>query len=257
MTDLHSPGQLEHDIARSKLLRPGGDHYRAYVGPPGQYDFMGASQFRLLTSLGLQEIHRVLDIGCGSLRAGRFLIHYLLPHRYTGIEPNDWLWQAAFEREIGADVLNIKYPRFDREDDFCLKAVAARSQDFVLAQSVYSHAGADIFDVSVRAAAKVLGPAGQFLFTAIVPGAAGFARLELGIKTQGWKYPDCLSYTEEEVRDICARASLRVQKLAWFHPRQAWFRAVADPDLLLSREDEQEMGSGKPLFDPRFPRKRA
>ena len=47
-------------------LKPGDKHYRAYIGPPLQYDFMGATQFRLLCSLGLRAHHQVLDLGCGS-----------------------------------------------------------------------------------------------------------------------------------------------------------------------------------------------
>jgi cyclopropane fatty-acyl-phospholipid synthase-like methyltransferase len=58
-------------------LNPGDKHYKAYVGPPTQYDFMGATQFRLLCTLGLREQHKVLDFGCGSLRAGRLLLSYL------------------------------------------------------------------------------------------------------------------------------------------------------------------------------------
>jgi len=70
---------LTRDAA--KTLPPGAGHYTAYVGPPNQYDFMGATQFRLLTTLGLREHHAVLDFGCGSLRAGRLLIPYLLEGR--------------------------------------------------------------------------------------------------------------------------------------------------------------------------------
>jgi len=51
-------------------LKPGDDHHMAYVGPPTQHDFMGATQFRLLCTLGLRAHHRLLDFGCGSLRAG-------------------------------------------------------------------------------------------------------------------------------------------------------------------------------------------
>ncbi len=66
-------------------LKPGDPHYRAYVGPPLEYDLVGASQFRLLTTLGLRAGHRCLDLGCGSLRAGRLLIPYLDPGNYFGI----------------------------------------------------------------------------------------------------------------------------------------------------------------------------
>jgi hypothetical protein len=52
---------------------------------------MGATQFRLLTSLGLREHHSVLDFGCRSLREGRLLIPYLLPGRYYGLNPTTGL----------------------------------------------------------------------------------------------------------------------------------------------------------------------
>lgn len=44
-------------------LKPGDPHYRAYVGPPQDYDLVSAMCFNLLTSLGLRQHHRVLDIG--------------------------------------------------------------------------------------------------------------------------------------------------------------------------------------------------
>ena len=65
--------------------RPGDNNYRAYIGPPHQYDFMGNTQFRLATTLGIREHHYYMDIGCGSLRSGKFLINYLLPERYHAI----------------------------------------------------------------------------------------------------------------------------------------------------------------------------
>ena len=58
-------------------LRPGDPQYRAYVGPPEDYDLIAAMVFNLLTTLGLRQHHSVLDIGCGSLRIGRLLIPYL------------------------------------------------------------------------------------------------------------------------------------------------------------------------------------
>lgn len=96
---------LQQRIDASKSMRAGSDNYRAYVGPPAQFDFMGATQFALLFALGLREEHKLLDIGCGSLRAGRFLLHYLLPEKYHAVEPNSWTWKTAIEEEIGSDVL--------------------------------------------------------------------------------------------------------------------------------------------------------
>ena len=91
-------------------LKHGDKHYRAYIGPPLQYDFMGATQFRLLCSLGLRAHHQVLDLGCGSLRAGRFLINYLEPGNYCGIEPNKWLIDEGIKEQVGDSLIVIKKP---------------------------------------------------------------------------------------------------------------------------------------------------
>src|SRR5271169_3068223 len=83
-------------------LSPGDAHYRAYVGPPEDYDLISAMTFNLLTSLGLRQNHALLDIGCGSLRCGRLFIPYLNAGNYTGIEPNQWLIDEGIRREVGA-----------------------------------------------------------------------------------------------------------------------------------------------------------
>jgi len=67
--------------------KPGDPHYRAFVGPPQDYDLIAAMTFGLLTSLGLRQHRSLLDVGCGSLRIGRLLIPYLNEAKYTAIEP--------------------------------------------------------------------------------------------------------------------------------------------------------------------------
>lgn len=248
-----APDTLEQDVAHSKTLRPGSDHYRAYVGPPQQYDFMGATQFRLLTGLGLREDHSVVDIGCGSLRAGRYLIQYLLPGRYTGVEPNSWLWQQAIEREIGADLARIKQPRLLAEDDFRLSGIAEGSVDFAVAQSIYSHTGSDVLTTSLAAVARRLAPSGQFLFTVVTPDSPAAAGKPDGQQSTGWIYPGCVVFTVDDIIALCARFGLHAQRLDWFHPRQTWFRATLDPALRLTDAMQTALGTGKPLFDVRFP----
>ena len=77
----HSVPPVERDGEkdRSDFDTPSGSlDYREYVGTSETYDIGGAIQFNLLTTLGLREHHRLLDVGCGSLRAGRLFIPYLL-----------------------------------------------------------------------------------------------------------------------------------------------------------------------------------
>ncbi len=227
--------------------REGKDH-RAYVGPAEQYDFMGATQFRLATSLGLREEHRVLDIGCGSLRAGKFLIQYLLPDRYHGIEPNPWLIEEARRTEIGEDIFRIKRPRFDHNAEFAMAGFGT-SFDMIIAQSIFSHTSQAQFERGLANAAAVLEPEGQFLFTAMSEGSRRFKKLRKGSEVEGWVYPGTVSFPEKDILRMAAAAGLSVQRLPWFHPRQVWYRAVRDKGLRLSRRQLRRMDRGTVLFD--------
>src|SRR5207244_4835822 len=93
-------------------LKPGNSHYRAYVGPPEDYDLIAAMTFNLLTTLGLRQHHSLLDVGCGSLRIGRLLIPYLNRGKYFGVEPNEWLFEQGIKRELGEALLKIKRQTF-------------------------------------------------------------------------------------------------------------------------------------------------
>ena len=133
------------------MPRTEGRTYKSYVG--GDYDVKGAMQLSLLYSLGLRAEHRLLDIGCGSLRAGRFFIFNLNPEGYTGIEPNTWLIDEAIEKEIGRDVLDIKKPIFVHNDQFDVSGLGAF--DFVLANSIASHTGPAMTRVLLKAVHEV------------------------------------------------------------------------------------------------------
>src|SRR5882757_741813 len=117
-------------------LKPGDPHYRAYVGPPEDYDLIAAMTFNLLTTLGLRQHHSLLDVGCGSLRIGRLLIPYLNRAKYFGIEPNEWLVGEGIENEVGQDLVRIKRPSFFFTASPAVLGEAAVSFDFAVAQSI-------------------------------------------------------------------------------------------------------------------------
>ena len=243
--------ELERKVEESKQLGAGAEHYRSYVGPPAQFDFMGATQFVLLFSLGLREEHAVLDVGCGSLRTGRLLLQFLLPDRYVGVEPNSWLWRDALKAEIGEDVVRLKLPQFVEDASFSLTSIG-RQFDFIVMQSILSHTGGDMIDRPLEQARAVMKPHGQFLFTVLDEDALNFATLRQGATAPGWHYPDCVTYEKDDILGRCERAGLYTQKLRWFHPRQSWYRAVLEKDRLLSEADMLQLGTGRPLFDARF-----
>jgi cyclopropane fatty-acyl-phospholipid synthase-like methyltransferase len=139
--------------------------YRKSVGKENQYDILGALQFNLLTKLGLRGFHKLLDIGCGPLRAGRLFIQYLNSENYYGIEPNKWMIQQAIEREMGIDILKLKIPHFNYNEDFNLKVFKNTKFDFILAHSIFSHTSKQQLIKCFKQIPSILNKKGKFVFT--------------------------------------------------------------------------------------------
>jgi SAM-dependent methyltransferase len=195
-------------------LKPGDPHYRAYVGPPEDYDLIAAMTFNLLTTLGLRQHHALLDIGCGSLRIGRLLIPYLNRGKYFGIEPAEWLVAQGIEHELGKAVIQTKEPTFLFTDSPSAIVEANTSFDFALAQSVFSHCGLDLIQGWLSAISRSLARDGALVAT-FLPGD------EDSIRT-GWIYPECVNYRPATLERAAAEVNLRFQILDWKHPRQTW-----------------------------------
>jgi SAM-dependent methyltransferase len=195
-------------------LKPGDAHYRAYVGPPEDYDLIAAMTFNLLTTLGLRQHHSLLDVGCGSLRIGRLLIPYLNRGKYFGVEPNEWLVKEGIKRELGEALLQIKHPTFFFSDSPETIAQAKVSFDFALAQSIFSHCGLDLIQNWLSAISHSLAEGGALVAT-FLPG-------EQDSPTRGWVYPECVNYRPPTMRRAAAEAGLRFEILDWKHPRQTW-----------------------------------
>lgn len=223
-------------------LPAGARHYKAYVGPPLQYDFMGATQFRLLCALGLRSRHRVLDLGCGSLRAGKLLIPYLDPGCYFGIEPNRWLIDDAIAAEIGNDMIAIKKPRFDHNAEFRTD-VFGETFDFIVAQSIFSHAGSDLIATALSNARRSLRPDGLM--------AATFIESDGDFAGSGWIYPECVAYRPNTILTFAANAALAAVRIPWYHPRQSWYLLAHRPARLPGPVMMRHL-SGAVLYDPEF-----
>ncbi|MGA2582752.1 MAG: class I SAM-dependent methyltransferase [Tepidisphaeraceae bacterium] len=194
--------------------------HRKFIGPPDRYDLNSAMQFNLLTALGLREEHTVLDIGCGSLRAGRLLITYLKPGKYFGIEPEQWLIDEGIDCEIGRDMIRIKQPTFNNDTNFTLTSFG-KQFDFIIAQSIFSHASVAQIRRCLSEAKKSLAATGVFAAT-IFPGETNYDGTE-------WVYPGCVKYTLEYFAKVVAEEGMAAKPLDWMHPKgQKWF-AITHP----------------------------
>ncbi|MBA4142211.1 MAG: class I SAM-dependent methyltransferase [Nitrosospira sp.] len=202
-------------------LAAGDLHYRAYVGPPEDYDLVAAMSFGLLTSLGLRGRHRLLDIGCGSCRLGRLFIPYLNKGKYFGLEPNEWLVKEGIAREIGNDLIQLKSPIFTFGDSVDQIAKPAFF-DFAIAQSIFSHCGQDLLEKHLAAISDSLKPNGALVATFI----AG----DVDSNQEGWVYPGCTSYNLNSMRTMACAGGFNFLLLDWLHPRQNW-ALFAKPDF--------------------------
>lgn len=194
-------------------LKPGSQHYRAYVGPPEDYDLVSAMVFNLLTSIGLRQHHRVLDVGCGSLRAGRLLIPYLNPKNYFGVEPNKWLVKDGIANEIGGSLVRIKKPQFSFNDS--MEGFGERLHiDYAVAQSIFSHCGRELISQWLSQISYHLKDDGVLVATFLVG--------EEDYEGCGWVYPGCVKHKPETMARIALACDLEFCILDWAHPRQTW-----------------------------------
>ncbi len=195
-------------------LKPGDPHYRAYVGPPEDYDLIAAMTFNLLTTLGLRQHHSLLDVGCGSLRVGRLLIPYLNRGKYFGVEPNEWLVEEGIKRELGKSLVEIKRPTLFFTDSPESVAKAETAFTFALAQSIFSHCGLDLIKGWLSAISRSLAQDGALVAT--------FLTGEEDSSRAGWIYPECVNYRPATLERAAAEVNLRFEILDWKHPRQTW-----------------------------------
>jgi hypothetical protein len=129
-----SPKQRMQEVVR-KLESQG-----VFTGGPVEcFEPAGRLQLATLLREGMYPQMKVLDLGCGCLRGGYWLIHFLDAGSYFGIEPAAARLQQGIDHVIEPEVLKHKQPRFDTNDRFDL-GVFGVEFDIVLARSIWSHA---------------------------------------------------------------------------------------------------------------------
>jgi hypothetical protein len=209
-------------------------HYRAYIGPPNEYDLVSAMSFNLLTTCGLRQNHKLLDIGCGSLRIGRLLIPYLNSGNYVGLEPNRWLIEDGLRYEIGSSIVELRQPIFIY--DTVLGASASELRfDYAIAQSIFSHTAPDLLERWIQDISCCLNESG-ICFATVLEG-------EEECHGTGWIYPECVQYRMDTVAAMARHYGLEFEVLNWHHPRQTWCAMYA------SGFNRKLLNSGSPSWN--------
>jgi SAM-dependent methyltransferase len=121
-------------------------------------------QFDYLLGHGLRPEHRMLEIGCGNLRAGWRFIEYLRPGHYYGIDISPDILFAA-QDTLQAQGLQGRLPTLTPVRDLTLGFLPENRFDVVHAHSVFSHSPPPVIEECFAHIGRVLAPGGWFDFT--------------------------------------------------------------------------------------------
>ena len=191
------------DIVMDKTKVEAGKH-RKFVG--GRWDVIGPHQLDYAKSEGLEPSMKMLDVGCGALRAGIHFVDYLDAGNYYGIDINVSLIEAGYNTEMsneGRAKLPIENLRAtDRFDgDFGVKF------DFAIANSVFTHMSLNHIRLCLHRLAPVMNSGASFYATFFeqpddfpVDGIFGKApKRRFTERNVFWYYQDDLAWAAERV----------------------------------------------------------
>ena len=186
--------------------------HRHYVG--GLWDQIGKLQFEFLKSKGLQPQHVLLDIACGSLRAGSHFILYLDRGNYLGLDKERRLIELGVKAELDTQTIQEKAPQFVISGAFEFSKFTRRP-DFALAQSLFTHLQAEDIRLCLANLRACTSPGSRFYATyQLVPEAS--YRPNQG-RSQAHRI---FRYTRRIAEDFGASCGWRAHYIGdWSHPR--------------------------------------
>ncbi|MDB5387460.1 MAG: Methyltransferase type 12 [Planctomycetaceae bacterium] len=184
--------------------------HREYVG--GRWEEIGRLQFEFLVQHGLRPQHVLLDVACGSLRAGVHLIPYLDRGHYWGLEKESDLIEAGLKRELDPQIRRAKEPQFLINGNFDVSPIR-RPVDYLLIHSLFTHLPPELIQHCLRQLQSVSQPSTVCYVTFF----------ETTVRRTNPEAPhdhQSFFYTRDELRDCCLEVGWVSEYLGdWGHPR--------------------------------------
>jgi SAM-dependent methyltransferase len=187
--------------------------YRVFIGGDGgHWDEIGMLHLNFLKSEGLRAHHTLLDVACGSLRAGRLFINHLEAGNYLGIDKEIDLIIHGVANELGIATFVEKRPVFVVSGDFEFSKFSAQP-DYVIAQSLFSHLIAEDIYLCFKSLRKIIANGGKFYAT--------FFEVESPVENYLKSDAiDCFFYTQHQIITLAEIAGWNAHYIGdWGHPR--------------------------------------
>lgn len=174
----------------------------------------GREQLIYLLAAGLNPDSKVVDLGCGVLRGGYWLIHFLDPGCYHGIEPHTERLEIGIHTMLEPEILELKRPRFDTNPHFDA-SVFGEKFDFFLAYSVWTHASK--LQIKAMLDSFVRDSKDQGIFLTSYAPSSWRHRDYKGERWHGTSHesevPGCIHHSFRWIKAECRRRSLVAQEL--------------------------------------------
>lgn len=202
--------------------------HRDFVG--GKWDQMGQLQFDFLIECGLKPSHKLLDIGCGSLRGGLHYVKYLDKGNYFGLDINRSLIDAG-KIELEEAGLTNKMPNLIVDDKFSFEKFNSKF-DFMISVSVFTHLPMNIIVRCLTKARESLSPDGLYYATFFeAPNSAHLETIKQqpdGVTTNYDSDP--FHYSIDELSYMAELAQLEINIIGdWKHPKNQRMAAFSLP----------------------------
>jgi hypothetical protein len=188
---------------------------KAFLGfPSADFEKAGREQLSYLLLSGINPDSKLVDLGCGVLRAGYWLIHFLDPGCYFGIEPHKGRLEMGINIILEPELLEAKRPKFDTNPHFDT-SVFGEKFDFFLAYSIWTHASKRQISTMLESFLRDSTEGAKFL-TSYLPASAGNPDYQ-GDRWNGTSHesniPGCIYHAREWIENECDRRRLAVLEL--------------------------------------------
>ncbi len=174
----------------------------------------GRELLSYMRSAGLNPASKVADLGCGVLRGGYWLIHFLDPDGYCGIEPHAGRLEMGVNTILEPETLAAKRPRFDTNPHFDT-SVFGEKFDFFIAYSIWTHASKRQIRLTLDSFVRDSRPGAAFL-TSYLPSGWGKPDYQ-GEEWYGTSHesdvPGCIHHSLRWIKAECDRRGLSVSEL--------------------------------------------
>jgi len=187
--------------------------HRAFVGGDGEFwEKIANLQYAFMISEGLKPDHVLLDVACGSLRAGRLFIDYLSQGNYLGLDKEIDLIIRGVAEELGIKSFSDKQPSFVISNNFEFYKFN-KQPDYAIAQSLFTHlTPAGIYDC-LRSLKEFSTGGVIFYATFLEVQTAQLNPLESDAL-------DCFYYTKDQMKMLAELTGWRMHYIGdWGHPR--------------------------------------